>query len=184
MIKTSADSPLEIETVTPDGTNGSIGMTLCPGRKGTSQAHGMWDRDLPADLAVIAAWRPDLVLSLLESHEYATLGIPHFETAVIAAGLPWVFAPMTDGGVSDARFERDWVELGSRVRAISRDGGRVLVHCRAGLGRTGLVAACLLIDFGAAPADALARVRVGRPNRVERGAQEAYVLEYRAPSGD
>ena len=35
-------------------------------------------------------------------------------------------------------------------------GGVVYLHCKAGIGRTGTVAACLLVEAGCAPAEALA----------------------------
>jgi len=38
-------------------------------------------------------------------------------------------------------------------------GERVFVHCRAGIGRTGVVAGCLLVEHGFTPAEALALVQ-------------------------
>jgi ADP-ribosyl-[dinitrogen reductase] hydrolase len=179
MARTSKSHPLAIQTVTPLGTNGAIGMTLCPGRKGSSLEGGSWNRDLAMDLEAVRAWKPDAVIALLEQHEYAMLGIPHFRKAVAAAKLPWSFASMPDGGVPGTEFDAVWSDLGPRVRAVLRGGGRVLVHCRAGLGRTGLVAASLLVELGAEPQAAIDAVRASRPNTIETPAQEAYVRSRR-----
>jgi ADP-ribosyl-[dinitrogen reductase] hydrolase len=178
-VKTSATNPLEIKTVTPEGTQGLIGMTLCPGRKGTSVAFGRWDRDLAIDLDAVRAWMPDLAIALLEDHEFPRLGIARFRQDVAESGVPWEFAPIVDGGVPDAEFELAWRELGPRVRSILRAGGRVLIHCRAGLGRTGLLAATLLIELGAEPETAIAEVRRARPGAIENCAQKTYVLSRR-----
>ncbi|MBD5655394.1 MAG: cyclin-dependent kinase inhibitor 3 family protein [Candidatus Eremiobacteraeota bacterium] len=173
--KTSITDPLKIATVTPEGLSGVIGMTLCPGRKGTSMARGKWDRNLDVDLEVVRAWKPDIVLALLEEHEFTTLGIPHFRQAVADAGLPWQFLPIPDGGVPDDAFERTWQTLGPGVRDTLRGGGRVLIHCRAGLGRTGMLAAAILVELGAPPQDAIVAVRAARPNTIETAGQEAFV---------
>ena len=68
---------------------------------------------------------------------------------------------------------------GPALRARLAAGERVLVHCKGGLGRTGLVAARLLVEFGVAPADAVARVRAARPGAIETERQLAYVLGLR-----
>jgi ADP-ribosyl-[dinitrogen reductase] hydrolase len=50
-----------------------------------------------------------------------------------------------------------------------------VVHCRGGLGRAGTVAACLLIEFGTSPAEAITLVQTQRPGAIETMAQENYV---------
>ncbi|MEM9466395.1 MAG: tyrosine-protein phosphatase [Actinomycetota bacterium] len=57
-------------------------------------------------------------------------------------------------------------DMASLVRAIVRRLARsegVVVHCGAGWGRAGLVAALVLVAFGSGVDDALARVRSARP---------------------
>ena len=55
-----------------------------------------------------------------------------------------------------------------------------MVACRGGLGRTGTAVACLLVDGGVAPAEAIARVRAARPGTVERRVQEEFVRDWSA----
>jgi len=54
-------------------------------------------------------------------------------------------------------------------------GEAIVIHCRGGLGRTGIVAARLLVEFGEAPEGALFRVRRARAGTVENRLQEGYV---------
>ena len=55
-------------------------------------------------------------------------------------------------------------------------GGRVLVHCVGGLGRSGTIAACLLRSRGVSAEEAIAMVRAARsPRAIETHAQEAFV---------
>jgi ADP-ribosyl-[dinitrogen reductase] hydrolase len=41
------------------------------------------------------------------------------------------------------------------------------------------VAACLLVEFGVRPEEAIQRVRIARPNAIETAVQERYVRVYR-----
>jgi len=66
------------------------------------------------------------------------------------------------------------------LREAVADGGRALVHCDAGLGRTGTVVACYLVTTGLDARAAIAEVRSRRPGSVETYAQEAAVEAFAA----
>jgi protein-tyrosine phosphatase len=172
---TSERNPLRIDAVAPPGAPGLIGMTLLPGKKDPYAAFGAWDRDLAADLATIGDWGASTVVTLVERHEFDLLGVPDFG-AQVAARFRWHWLPIRDGGVPDAAFERRWPEAGAELRRRLAAGERVLVHCRAGLGRTGLVVARLLVESGETPLRALNAVRRARPGTVETLLQEQYVI--------
>ena len=178
MKKTSETHPLRIDTIPVGSFGGLIGMTLCPGKKIDSAISGAWERDLDADFAAIAYWGADLILSLMEPHEFAQLGVPEFARR-IPAGVAHIVLPIVDGGVPSGTWERAWMKEGPRLRERLALGGRILIHCRGGLGRTGIVAARLLVEFGEEPAVAMRRVRAARPDAIENRRQEEYVLRQR-----
>ena len=61
--------------------------------------------------------------------------------------------PIVDFGIPTQAGMR--ATLHSIARALD-DGGGVYIHCKAGVGRTGTVAGCLLVEHGFAPGEALA----------------------------
>jgi protein-tyrosine phosphatase len=70
----------------------------------------------------------------------------------------------------------DWARASAAARAALAGGGRVLVHCRGGCGRSGMAVLRLMIETGEAPEAALARLRARRACAVETAAQLAWAL--------
>lgn len=175
--RTSGTSPLIIDAVPAGGAGGSIGMTFCPGKKDPHGRTGAWDRDLALDMERISAFGATVLLTLMEEHELDYLQTPAsaLRAAVESARIVWLHAPITDGGTPDAGFERWWNDAGADLRQRLSRGERIVVHCRGGLGRTGTIAARLLIELGAAPDEAIRAVRAARPGAIENATQEAYV---------
>lgn len=182
LTRTSLSHPLRIDEVPAGDAGGLIGITFCPGKCAPSLYGAHWARDLGHDLDVIAQWSPDAVVTLIEAHELELLGVRELGVQVQARGLAWHHLPIVDLQPPDAQFELQWTSVGSMLVAALRRGGRVLVHCRGGLGRAGTVAARLLVDLGAPAPDAIARVRKARPGAIETHAQLQYVL--RLPVAD
>ncbi len=98
------------------------------------------------------------VVCLTPLHEVQGVS-PDYHRALEADAFPfgWINLPMRDFGVA---FEADAFRIGIVQLAQSVRGGEtLLLHCAAGIGRTGTVAACLLKALGVPADEALQRVR-------------------------
>ena len=179
-IRTSVTDPLPIADVPLPGATGVIGLTYCPGKKDSQVKGGAWVRDLALDVSAIHDWGAEVVMTLLESHEIELLEVQRLSQEVEARGMRWLHLPIPDGAIPDEAFEARWRENDRHLHATLKRGGRVLVHCRGGLGRSGLVAARLLVESGMTPEKAILAVRQVRPRAIETLEQEAYVLRCRS----
>ncbi|MDP3492587.1 MAG: ADP-ribosylglycohydrolase family protein [Hyphomonadaceae bacterium] len=179
MERTSLTHPLQIDELAC--ARGVLGLTFCPGKCGPSVFGRAWARDLGLDVAAIARWGASTVVTLMETAELKTLGVSGIRAMTEAAGMRWLHLPIADLGAPGAAFQRAWQEVGPTIRAELESGGSVLVHCRGGRGRTGLVAAQLLVEFGDQPEDAIAKVRSVRDGAIETAIQAEYVRGLRPP---
>ena len=70
---------------------------------------------------------------------------------------------------------KDFVEFAKNARS---EGKKLVVHCDAGIGRTGTLLACYLVSKGYSATDAIKEVRMKRPGSIETIEQEEVVLRF------
>jgi protein-tyrosine phosphatase len=172
------DPPLRVDWLDPDGNPGRVGLTFLPGKRGHSTRYPgrIYRREVERDLATLAALGVRHLVLLVEDRELERWGDLDIVERGETAGLLIHRFPMADGGTP-----RDLGEMHRILEAIAsgRRDGNVAVACMGGVGRTGMVAACHLVERGLAPRDAIAAVRqVRHPEAVETRAQEQFVRRY------
>ena len=86
------------------------------------------------------------VVSLLRPEESRELGLAEEAVLCSARGMRFVSHPIEDRGVPafPAKFRVLAQDLASQVRTRAA----VVIHCRAGIGRSGLLAATVLAELG------------------------------------
>jgi protein-tyrosine phosphatase len=119
----------------------------------------------------------DVVVSLLTDAEIGEFGLAEEAAACAAAGLEFVAVPVPDRGVPSSH--EAFGEVVVRLSDLIAAGRKVGIHCRAGIGRSAMLAAGLLIALGLSPNDAFERVRAARGLPVpDTPEQKAWVEQF------
>ena len=130
----------------------------------------------------VIAWKRsgiDAVLSLLTSEEEQELDLAGEAQTVRAHGMTFLSLPIPDRHVPIS--ETELAAIIESLNAELSSGKRVVVHCRQGVGRSGLVAACLLISKGSDPKSAVQKVSAARGVSVpETQEQREWIDHYAA----
>jgi rhodanese-related sulfurtransferase len=149
-VGTSETNPIQVDFL-PDHeveAPGRIGMTFAPGMWAGSM-QGRWERDLAADMqALEEKHETDVLVSLMEEHEYHGYRISQLLERDKLGGIEILRFAIKDMGVPrEAESEKFDAFVQDLVQRLEQ-GQNVVVHCRGGLGRTGTVAACVLVAPG------------------------------------
>jgi protein-tyrosine phosphatase len=177
-VGTSETDPIPVDFLTDDevGTPGRLGMTFAPGMWAGSVG-GRWERNLAADMrALEEEYETNVLVSLMEDHEYRGYQISELLERDKFGDIEILRFAIKDMGVpQEAESERFQAFVRDVVQRLEQ-GQNVVVHCRGGLGRTGTLAACVLVALGRHTADeAIAAVREARKGTVQTREQEDFV---------
>ena len=130
----------------------------------------------------INGWRKaglDVVVSLLEKDEAAQFDLDREREVAESKGVHFISFPIPDRGVPAST--REALSLFSEIAAELEAGKNVAVHCRQGIGRSGLVAVGVLLVSGMGVDKALEVVGAARGEAVPETPAQVQWIE-RLPS--
>ena len=178
-IKTSLTDPIQISKLNHPDHSGTIGVSICPGKKSPSMFGGVWDRNLITDLdAIQHEFNPTAVITLMPHDELLVNKVPNIGTAIVERGMYWFHMPIKDMNPPDVSFSNSWEKIVPTIVKMIQNGDNVLIHCKGGLGRSGTIAALVLIELGISNKKAIIQVREARPGAIDISEQVKYVLQY------
>ena len=129
----------------------------------------------------LESWRRlgvNTVFSLLTPDEEQNLALCDEEREAKEAGMAFKSFPIPDRQVPDSESK-----LAKALEKLDRElasGRNVVLHCRQGIGRTGLVAACLLVTKGIDAKAAVARLSAARGIAIPETSEQGRWIEHYA----
>ena len=119
----------------------------------------------------------DVVVSLLTSGEDAELGLADEAEIVKLNGLTYIGFPTGDYSVPASRLRTQ--QLTSELNDRLSRGACVGIHCRQGIGRSSLIAACVLVISGESPKNAFEHIEAARGVSVpDTAEQKEWVISF------
>ncbi|WP_206194376.1 protein phosphatase [Shewanella sp. SNU WT4] len=114
-------------------------FTPCPGTK---------DANLRDAIASLNAAGTHAIISVLPDDEIATLGVTALGHDIVQQGLAWYQLPIEDDEAPQQPFLSGFAMVKNELLARMAAQQTLAIHCRGGSGRTGLMAAILLLESG------------------------------------
>lgn len=142
------------------------------------------DENDPESVVNISRLGIKLVVSLLETNEARILGLDAERELAKALGMGFVSFPIPDMGIPTSVEE--FASLSKMLMKQVNAGVNTLIHCHAGIGRSGLMAAGILLHCDLDPQQAFAHVSEMRGVRVPETPEQKHWLinNYTAIVGD
>jgi protein-tyrosine phosphatase len=153
----------------PGPWRGRLAITLRPrGGEWLSDEAGAWRR------AGI-----DTVISLLEDDEAKELGLVDERMVAKGQAIEYFSFPIPDRGVPPSKSGA--LSVIGRIATQLEEGKNVAMHCRQGIGRSGLVAAAVLMTAGIGPEEAMRIVSSARGTPVPETPEQRRWIEQLSP---
>lgn len=153
------------------GIQGKLIFTPCPGTK---------DSSLVDSLATLKQAGASAVISLMPASELATNGAEDIGKQCQAQDMAWFHLPVADEQVPLEDFGQGWKASKQSILERLNAGQDIAIHCKGGSGRTGLIAARIMIEAGIPRADAIALVQALRPKAIQHPAHINWITQFDA----
>ncbi|WP_163369330.1 dual specificity protein phosphatase family protein [Endozoicomonas acroporae] len=136
--------------------NGSTFIfTPCPGTK---------VQNLADSLSTLKKAGADAVVTMLPDTEITILDVARLGQETENAGMQWFQLPVEDDCAPEAVFTVAFQQAKDSLLALIAKKATIAIHCKGGSGRTGLMAAVLLLESGMQWNDVKTLVQSIRPN--------------------
>jgi len=149
-----------------EGNDAALILTPCPGTKGV---------DLEKSLIEFKALGAKAMVTALNYEEMKKAGVAELPQLAQHLGIAWYHQPIEDDSVPDEYFNTRWEKISPNIHHVLQHGGKVVLHCMGGSGRTGLLAAHILREMGWELDQIKSEVRALRPSAFTKPLQNEYI---------
>lgn len=145
---------------------GTLLLTPCPGIKGTS---------IREAVEALKGAGASAVLTLMTDEEMTENNAESLPLECARQGIHWYHLPIVDGQAPEkSALVKSQPSL-DKILGLIQNGSSVAIHCRGGSGRTGLIAAQILIIAGLPTEDAIRLVKDVKPNAFSLSVHRDYI---------
>lgn len=149
-----------------DLEQGALVLTPCPGTKGV---------DLEASLVQLKEQGVEAIVTALDNTELENKGVAQLGEATEKLGMQWFQIEIEDDCAPGDDFAVKWQQASYVLHQVVDNGGKVAMHCMGGSGRTGLLAAHLLLEKQWPLSDIVKEVQALRPGAFTKPVQVDYI---------
>ncbi|PRD40767.1 hypothetical protein C5748_25125 [Phyllobacterium phragmitis] len=133
-----------------------------------------------ATLVHPALERCDVLIVLVEPEELPPGAMEVLQDLCADRDISVLHLPIADYQVPGDRFAAGWETVAGRIDDILQSGGTLALSCHYGAGRSGMIAAGLLLEQGLPLSEAILAVREQFPESIESDVQLAWLADKHA----
>ena len=148
--------------------SGQLLFTPCPATKNSSLA------DAVTTLKQAGATG---IITLMADAELAENAAAEIGQVSQQMGLQWYQLPVADDAAPAADFQAAWHQHSAEILQRLQAGETLAIHCKGGSGRTGLIAAQIVLAAGGVLDTTIAAVQALRPRALQHPAHLAYLQQ-------
>ncbi len=148
--------------------SGALVLTPCPGTK---------EVDLETALTQLKQQGVEAIVTALDTQELASKGVSELGEKAQQLGMQWFQIEIEDDCAPGAEFMAKWQQASPALHQVIDNGGKVAMHCMGGSGRTGLLAAHLLLEKEWQLDDIVREVQALRPGAFTKSVQVDYIQQ-------
>ncbi|WP_062267737.1 cyclin-dependent kinase inhibitor 3 family protein [Endozoicomonas arenosclerae] len=149
-------------------TSAKLVLTPCPGTKESS---------LPEALSVLKDQGVSAILTLMTTEEMEKNQVADLEAETNKSGMKWFHLPIADDQGPTEVYAAAWSAAGPEVHQLLNQGQSVAIHCKGGSGRTGLVAAQIMLERGMELDHSIKLIKEQRPGAFSSPQQQEYIQQ-------
>ncbi len=150
----------------------------CPDQRGTlllTPCPGTLAAGIEESLEALKTAGATALITLMTAEEMTKNRVNEIQAQCAALDLAWFHLPVEDECAPTEAFAELWTEVKKHLHDRLDKGEKLAVHCKGGSGRTGLLAAQILMERGVPTSHAVEQVRALRSNAFTHAAQVDYI---------
>ncbi|MEZ9524006.1 cyclin-dependent kinase inhibitor 3 family protein [Enterovibrio norvegicus] len=145
---------------------GALILTPCPGTKGEG---------LTESLEQLQRQGATVIVTAINHEEMADKNVAALGEETQRLGMQWFHVPIEDDCAPAEDFQNNWKASREALHQAIENGNKVVMHCMGGSGRTGLLAAHLLLERNWTLEEIVRDVQALRPGAFTKPLQVEYI---------